>query len=586
MSSEGKRLQEARDGVPWRAWGPYLSERQWGTVREDYSDDGNAWSYLSHDQARSRAYHWGEDGLAGISDEKQYLCLALALWNGRDPIIKERLFGLTNAEGNHGEDVKEYYFYVDNLPTHSYQRWLYKYPHAEFPYGDLVETNKRKSRHDMEYELLDTGVFDDGKYFDVEVEHVKLEPEDILCRITVHNRSTETASLHLLPTLWFRNTWSWAPHTEKPTITRVEGGSHPTVRAEHSDLGALYLYAERGAELLFCENETNNPRVWGTEAATRFPKDGINDHVVHGAPTVNPANEGTKVAARVLVTVAGGDQATTLVRLTRRAPESLPEPFADADSLFSLRRAEADEFYGSITPPGVDEDAKSVMRQALAGMLWSKQTYYFDLDVWLQGAAVAPAAVAEPPGQSERVVVPHGQPRRHLDAGQVGVPLVRGVGSRLPLHPAGDGRPRLREEPAARHVVAAVPASERPDARLRVELRRREPACARVRDALPPQRRARDRHRRHRVPQRGVHAPHVELPVVGEPQGPGGTEPLRGRVSSASTTSACSTAARSCRPAEASNRPMAPHGWRCSARTCSSSPSRSRSTTLRTKTSC
>jgi hypothetical protein len=384
VTTEGKRLQEARDGVPWRAWGPYLSERQWGTVREDYSDDGDAWSYLSHDKARSRSYHWGEDGLAGISDEKQQLCLALALWNGRDPIIKERLFGLTNAEGNHGEDVKEYYFYVDNVPTHSYQRWLYKYPHVEFPYADLVDTNARKSRHDMEYELVDTGVFDESNYFDVEVEHVKLDPEDIVCRITVHNRSTEAASLHLLPTLWFRNTWSWAPHTDKPSIARVEGGSCPTVRAEHDQLGVLYLYAERGAELLFCENDTNNPRVWGTEATTRFPKDGINDHVVQGAPTVNPAHEGTKVAARVIVTVGGGDQATTLVRLTRRAPESLPEPFSGADELFSLRRAEADEFYESISPPALDEDARLVMRQALAGMLWSKQTYYFDLDVWLR----------------------------------------------------------------------------------------------------------------------------------------------------------------------------------------------------------
>ena len=384
MTSEGRRLQEARDGVPWRAWGPYLSERQWGTVREDYSDNGDAWSYFSHDQSRSRAYHWGEDGLAGISDAKQQLCFALALWNGRDPIIKERLFGLTNAEGNHGEDVKEYYFYVDNVPTHSYQRWLYKYPHAEFPYSDLVETNRRKSRHDMEYELLDTGVFDDGHYFDVEVEHVKLEPEDIVCRITVHNRSDQTASLHLLPTLWFRNTWSWAPHTAKPSLKRVEESSYPTVRAEHDELGVLHLYAERGAELLFCENETNNPRVWSTEATTRFPKDGINDHVVHGAATVNPAGDGTKVAARVFVTVAGGDQATTFLRLTRRAPETLAEPFADADVHFATRRAEADDFYASITPPGVDDDSKSVMRQALAGMLWSKQTYNFDVDTWLR----------------------------------------------------------------------------------------------------------------------------------------------------------------------------------------------------------
>ncbi len=289
-TSEGRRLHEIRDGVPWRAWGPYLSERQWGTVREDYSESGDAWSYFSHDQSRSRAYHWGEDGLAGISDEKQHLCLALALWNGRDPILKERLFGLTNAEGNHGEDVKEYYFYVDNLPTHSYQRWLYKYPHAEFPYSDLVTTNRSRSRHEMEYELLDTGVFDESHYFDVEAEHIKVEPEDLLCRVTVHNRSTETATLHVLPTLWFRNTWSWGGDALKPTLTRVEG-SYPTVKAEHDQLGVFYLYAERGTELVFCENETNNPRVWSTDAVTPYPKDGINDYVVHGAPTVNPAGD-------------------------------------------------------------------------------------------------------------------------------------------------------------------------------------------------------------------------------------------------------------------------------------------------------
>ncbi len=383
MTSEGKRLQEARDGVPWRAWGPYLSERQWGTVREDYSDNGDAWSYFSHDQSRSRAYHWGEDGLAGISDEKQQLCLALALWNGRDPIIKERLFGLTNAEGNHGEDVKEYYFYVDNVPTHSYQRWLYKYPHAEFPYANLVDTNRSRSRHEMEYELLDTGVFDEGRYFDVEVEHIKLYPEDILCRITLHNRSTDSATLHVLPTLWFRNTWSWPPHTGKPRVSRVEA-RHPAVKAEHEELGVFYLYAEHGAELLFCENESNNPRLWSSEATTPYPKDGINDHVVHGAATVNPAGEGTKVAAHTVVTVGGGEQVSVLLRLTRWAPETLPDPFADADEHLATRRREADEFYESISPPSLDDDAKSVMRQALAGMLWSKQTYYFDLDVWLR----------------------------------------------------------------------------------------------------------------------------------------------------------------------------------------------------------
>ncbi len=383
MTSEARRLREAREGTPWRAWGPYLSERQWGTVREDYSDDGDAWSYFSHDASRSRTYRWGEDGLAGISDEKQLLCFALALWNGRDPILKERLFGLTNAEGNHGEDVKEYYFYVDNVPTHSYQRWLYKYPHAEFPYANLVDTNRSRSRHEMEYELVDTGVFDDNRYFDVEVEYIKVDPEDILCRIVVHNRSTDAATINVLPTLWYRNTWSWPPFDPKPRITRVDAGQ-PTMKAEHPELGTFYLYAERGAELLFCENESNNPRLWGAKATTPYPKDGINDHVVHGAATVNPAGEGTKAAAHIVATVPGGGQAAVLVRLTRHAPEALPEPFGDAEGYFAMRRSEADEFYDSITPPDTDEDSRLVMRQALAGMLWSKQTYYFDLDVWLR----------------------------------------------------------------------------------------------------------------------------------------------------------------------------------------------------------
>ncbi|MGH3152408.1 MAG: MGH1-like glycoside hydrolase domain-containing protein, partial [Streptosporangiaceae bacterium] len=377
------RLREARAGVPWRAWGPYLSERQWGTVREDYSDGGDAWSYFTHDQARSRAYRWGEDGIAGISDDKQRLCLAVALWNERDPILKERLFGLTNAEGNHGEDVKEYYFYVDNLPTHSYQRYLYKYPQAEFPYNDLVAVNRARSTHDMEYELVDTGVFDDGRYFDVEVEHAKAGPEDILCRVTVHNRSSEDAALHVLPTLWFRNVWSWENGEPKPRLARVEA-AHPVVRAEHHKVGVFYLYAEPDAALLFCENETNVARVFGGELTTRFPKDGIADHVLHGADTVNPDGEGTKAAAHVRLVVPAGGQAAVLVRLTRDGPETLVAPFAEADELIALRRAEADEFYEAITPPTVTDDAKTVMRQALAGMLWSKQCYYFDVDRWLR----------------------------------------------------------------------------------------------------------------------------------------------------------------------------------------------------------
>src|SRR5271156_4717700 len=264
LTAEEQRLREAREGVGWRAWGPYLSERQWGTVREDYSDNEDAWSYLTHDQARSRAYRWGEDGIAGISDDKQRLCLAIALWNERDPILKERLFGLTNAEGNHGEDVKEYYFYVDNLPTHSYERYLYKYPQAEFPYTDLVATNRDRSRHDFEYELLDTGVFDEGRYFDVEIEHAKAGPEDIVCRVTVHNRSAEDAALHVLPTLWFRNVWSWPDGEPKPRMARVEA-ENPAVRADHQKAGTFYLYAEPDANLLFCENETNTARIFGAE---------------------------------------------------------------------------------------------------------------------------------------------------------------------------------------------------------------------------------------------------------------------------------------------------------------------------------
>jgi hypothetical protein len=389
LTAEELRLRAARAGAPWRAWGPYLSERQWGTVREDYSDGGDAWSYFTHDQARSRAYRWGEDGIAGISDDKQRLCLALALWNERDPILKERLFGLTNAEGNHGEDVKEYYFYVDNVPTHSYQRYLYKYPQGEFPYNDLAATNRERSRQEFEYELLDTGIFDAGDYFDVEVEHAKASPEDILCRITVRNRSAHDAVLHVLPTLWFRNTWSWAADEPKPRLARVDAAC-PVVRSDDHQTGVFYLYAEPGADLLFCENETNTARVFGAEPATRFPKDGIGDHVLHGADTVNPDRAGTKAAAHVRLSVPGGGQAAVLVRLTREAPSRLTAPFAGAGQLIEARRAEADAFYESITPPSVTDDAKAVMRQALAGMLWSKQCYFFDVDLWLRERGLHP----------------------------------------------------------------------------------------------------------------------------------------------------------------------------------------------------
>ncbi|MET0146684.1 MAG: glucosidase, partial [Ilumatobacteraceae bacterium] len=381
LTAEEHRLREARTGVPWRFLGPYLSERQWGTVREDYSDNGDAWSYFSHDEARSRAYRWGEDGLAGICDEHQRMCLSIALWNEQDPILKERLFGLTNSEGNHGEDVKEYYFYVDNLPTHSYQRWLYKYPHRAFPYADLVATNRDRSRVEMEYELIDTGVFDDDRYFDVEVVYAKADPGDLLGRITVHNRGPVAAPIHILPTLWFRNTWTFPPHTDRPTMSRAETAAH-TVRAEHPELGVWHLHAEPGAELLFCDNESNAARLWGVEESPPYPKDGIADHVIHGAGTVNPDGTGTKVAAHVRLDVPAGGSATTWIRLTRG--EALAAPFDDVESVVAARLADADEFYGAITPDTVSPDAAAVMRQALAGMLWSKQSYYFDVDVWLQ----------------------------------------------------------------------------------------------------------------------------------------------------------------------------------------------------------
>src|SRR4051812_44186893 len=378
-TAEQRRLAEAREGIPWRAWGPYLSERQWGTVREDYSENGDAWSYFSHDQARSRAYRWGEDGLAGISDDRQHLCFALALWNEHDPILKERLFGLTNAEGNHGEDVKEYYFFVDNTPSHAYQRWLYKYPQSAYPYADLVDTNARRSRTDMEYELLDTGVFDDDRYFDVEVEYAKADPEDIVCCITVHNRGPEDAPIHLLPTLWFRNTWSCAPFDPIPSVSP---SGERSVVADHHALGTWYLHAESPeTHFLFCDNETNATRLWNAEFSPAHPKDAINDCVVGGdAAAVNPERTGTKVAAHTRLLVPAGSSTAILLRLDRTPAES----FGEAAAVIAGRRAEADEFYAALTPDGVSDDAAAVMRQALAGMLWSKQTYYFDVDQWLR----------------------------------------------------------------------------------------------------------------------------------------------------------------------------------------------------------
>ena len=378
-TKEQKRLNDAREnGIPWKKWGPYLSERQWGTVREDYSQDGNAWDYFSHDHARSRAYRWGEDGLAGISDDKQQLCFAIGLWNEHDPILKERLFGLTNSEGNHGEDVKEYYFYVDSTPTHSYMKYLYKYPQKEFPYRNLVETNRGRSRDEFEYELLDTGVFDDDRYFDIFVEYAKADPEDILIRVTVHNRGPEAAPLHILPTAWFRNTWSWT-ETAKPNLRQIGEGS---VLASHGELGGRTFYCQGNPELLFTENESNATRLWGQANPSPYVKDAFHEYVIAGRrESVNPSKVGTKAAAHYRVEVPAGESRTVRVRLTASSPS---DAFSDFDQVFATRLAEADEFYARITPRSLSDDERRVHRQALAGMLWSKQYYYFDLDKWLE----------------------------------------------------------------------------------------------------------------------------------------------------------------------------------------------------------
>ncbi len=384
QTAEQRRLDQAhQQGVAWRRWGPYLSERQWGTVREDCSANGDAWNSFPHDQARSRAYRWGEDGLAGISDDQQLLCFALALWNRRDPILKERAFGLTNHEGNHGEDVKEYYFYLDNTPTHSYMKYLYKYPQNAYPYGDLVETNRRRGGSDLEYELLDTGIFDESRYFDIQVEYAKAAPSEILIKVEVSNRGPDTAEIDVLPTLWFRNTWAWWPYSPRPLLRQVESASGTrAVFALHATLGGYFLYCEGAPDLLFTENDTNSERLFATPNPSPYVKDSINDYVVAGRrEAVNPARSGTKAAAHYRLTVAaGGTCAIRLVLSETAADDPFGSRFAEA---FAARRREADEFYRSITPGRVGPDAAMVMRQALAGMLWSKQYFAFNVHQWL-----------------------------------------------------------------------------------------------------------------------------------------------------------------------------------------------------------
>lgn len=396
--AEQQRLEEdAERTLNWKRWGPYLSERQWGTVREDYSADGSCWEYFPHDQARSRVYRWGEDGLLGLTDREGRLCFALSMWNGRDPILKERLFGLTNSEGNHGEDVKECYFYLDSTPTHSYMKALYKYPQSAFPYTQLIEENRRRGKHDTEYELLDTGIFDDDRYFDVFVEYAKSSPNDLLIRITVANRGAEDAELHLLPTIWFRNTWSWGRTGEgywpKPRIALTEGG---TLLAEHTSLGEFHFAAEplnesERIQFLFTENETNIARLFNSPNASPYVKDAFHEYIVHGrTDVINPAHIGTKAAAYYHLNVPAHGEVSVQLRLFHKdeAPENL---FGGGfDHVFAVRRREADEFCATLIPSHLSEEGARVMRQAYAGLLWSKQFYHYIVYDWLTGDPAMP----------------------------------------------------------------------------------------------------------------------------------------------------------------------------------------------------
>ena len=391
MNTEQKRLEEfGKNGIPWKMWGPYLTERQWGTVREDYSPDGEAWEYVSHDAARSYSYRWGEEGIGGLSDDKQSLCFSVALWNEKDPILKERLYGLTGREGNHGEDVKEYYYYLDSTPTHSYMKMLYKYPQQEFPYQKLIKENRERGKNEPEFELIDTGIFDEDRYFDVFIEYAKASPADILLRITVHNRGPEDSNIQLLPQIWFRNIWSWQSIDTKPQMSEKNSN---TIEIEHPDLGKMYLYCHQESELLFCENETNLPKLYHTAKISGYYKDGINDYVVGGVKdAVNPDKRGTKAAVRYRLSISAGKSSQIFLRLSNQVKAS---PFLNFEKTFRSRIRDSDKFYGELQNGIQDKDAREVQRQALAGMLWTKQFYYYNVSQWLQGDQVKPKPPAE-----------------------------------------------------------------------------------------------------------------------------------------------------------------------------------------------
>jgi hypothetical protein len=518
MNVEQQRLEAQRHGrEDWRLWGPYLAERAWGTVREDYSDGGDAWNYFTHDQARSRAYRWSEDGLGGICDEQQRLCFALALWNGRDRILKERAFGVTGSEGNHGEDVKEYYFYLDATPSHSHLRFLYKYPQAEYPYAAMVAENRRRSRDEPAYTLLDTGIFDDGRYWDVEVRYAKASPDEIHIRITATNRGSETATLHLLPTLWFRNVWSWDAGAARPRLEGLAatGSARWAVRAEHATLGTYYLYGERAAKLLFTENESNAEQLWGVPNASPYVKDAFHRCLIDGdASAVNPAAAGTKFAAHHTITAEPGHAVTIGLVLANGARA---KPFAGAEIVFAKRESEAAVFYDDLLPEANAQDS-NILRQALSGMIWSKQFFHYDVARWLDGDAIPP---------------PRGRKRgrnhawRHLKAQHV---VSMPDKWEYPWFAAWD----LAFHCAALALVdvdfakgpdralaeGILPPSERADSRVRVVVRRRQSAGARDGGAQDVPRRSRAaRGFRHRVPATRAEQAAAQLRVVAQPQG-------------------------------------------------------------------
>jgi hypothetical protein len=577
----GAHGRPARRGDGLAALGPLCRGALLGHRREDYSENGNAWAYFPHDHARSRAYRWGEDGLAAICDRYQLLCFAMALWNERDPILKERLFGVVPSEGNHGEDVKEYYFYLDSTPSHSYMKWLYKYPQREYPYQRLVEENQRRGGRGPEFELLDTGLFDDDRYFDVFVEYAKVTPEDMAVRVTIHNRGPEPAPIQVLPHLWFRNTWAWGPRTlAEPSIVIEEmGPGRDVLLADDSSadplsnlpflyrLGPRRLTVPAGGEPLFTNNETHMQRLYGAEAQSRTPyvKDAFHRYVVNGEKgAVDPARKGTKACVRFRAVVPPGGSVVYRFRFT--GDEPTPDPLGEVDAIVDCRKAEADAFYEEVHPARATADEKNVQRQAFAGMLWSKQIYLFDVNQWFEGDNPG----FPPPRSRVSIRNTHW---RHLNSMRIlsmpdkwEYPVVRGLGPRLPLHAARPRRPGVRQGAALAAALRAVPAPVRAAARLRVGVLGPEPArarlggLARLQHGPHPQRQGRSR-----VPGEVLPQAADQLRLVDQ-QG----RPLRATTSSraaswASTTSRSSTAASPCPRAPCSSSPTPRAGWACSA---------------------